>query len=73
MKYLHDGTVVRIAERYLETCPVKSAWSLLPRANLENMQGLLVVTASVAVLTMGLGLVETHFWKCARTGKIESN
>ena len=72
MKYLNDGTVIRIAERYLETCPVKSAWSLLPRANLENMQGLLVVTASVAVLTMGLGLIESHFLKCARRDKIDS-
>ena len=48
--------------QFQDKCPNKgSAWSLLPQADLENMEGLLVVAATMAILTMVLGWVEPFF------------
>ena len=60
IKYLADGRILNITEKYAEAkCPHKKEWSLLPRADLPQMTGLLVVTAVMAVVGVGVALLQS--------------
>ena len=71
LDYLANGVITEIINRYKPKCSVTKKNNILPRSNLENMKGLLAVTASMALFGGFLMIAEYLLKKIIRPDTIE--